>query len=264
MIIDFHTHIFPDDLAQKAVNKLQVFSPQSRAFSNGTAAGLVSSMNSAGIDKAISLPIATKPEQVDTIVRSAIALQSSDRIIPFATLHPLMPDFDRVIETIAEHGIRGVKFHPEYQGFFIDDPRYFPLYEALAARQLIVVFHAGKDPGPFSCDHALPNALKTVCRHIAGLTVIASHMGGWQVWNEVESILAGERCYLDTSAVADWMPPEQFVRLARKQGTDRILFGTDSPWFDQKKTVDWVDSLPLTTVEKERIFSGNALHLLAL
>jgi uncharacterized protein len=263
MIIDFHTHIFPDDLAVKAIDKLKQHAPGATNYTDGTLRGLNASMKSAGIDVAITLPIATKHEQVDTINKGCAARKSGN-IMPFGTIHPLTKEIDAAFDILTRDNIKGIKLHPEYQDFYIDDRRYFPIYEAASARGMIVVFHAGKDPGPFSCDHALPPSLRRVHEAFPAMTMVASHMGGWQVWSEVEAELVGLPVFFDASATAPYLDKKEFVRLARKHGIERILFGTDSPWFDQRATLDWICSLPLSSGEQERILGGNARHLLGL
>jgi predicted TIM-barrel fold metal-dependent hydrolase len=260
-IIDFHTHIFPDSLAERAINALKAHSPESKSYTDGTLAGLKKSMKEAGITRSVLLPIATKPSQVATINKTCTDLMASDTV-PFGTLHPGAESFTTDIAFLVSSGVKGVKFHPEYQDFFIDEPRYFPLYEALEASGLIVVFHAGKDPGPFTCDHALPPAFRKIHAGFPRLRIVAAHMGGWKVWNEVEKHMLELPIYFDTSAIREWMAPSEFLRLARKHGTERLLFGTDSPWFDQSGDVAWIDSMKLTQTEKERIFFRNAEALL--
>ena len=260
-IIDFHTHIFPDSLAERAINALKAHSPEAKSYSDGTLTGLKKSMKQAGVSRAVLLPIATKPSQVATINKTCKDLMSPDTI-PFGTLHPGADTFINDIGTLAASGIKGIKFHPEYQDFYIGEPRYFPIYEALQYAGMIVVFHAGKDPGPFTCDHALPPAFKDIHRNFPRLKIVAAHMGGWMVWNDVEKHILDLPIFFDTSAIREWMEPKEFVRLARKHGTDRILFGSDSPWFDQGADIRWIDAADFTSDEKEKIFHKNAEALL--
>ncbi len=260
-VIDFHTHIFPDDLAPRAINLLRQYSPEARAFTDATLSGLKKSMKKAGVALSVLLPIATKPSQVATINKSCGELASGD-IVPFGTLHPGSGTFAEDISLLQSLGVRGIKFHPEYQDFHIDDPAFFPMYEAIQASGLIVVFHTGKDPGPFTCDHALPPAIKKLHGNFPRMTIVAAHMGGWKVWDEVEKYILGLPLFFDTAALHEWMDKKEFVRLARKHGIDRILFGTDSPWFDQAAVIEWVDSMDLTQEEKDKIFYKNAETLL--
>ena len=214
-----------------------------------------------GITRSVVLPVATKPSQVPVINRGCELLKSSS-IIPFGALHPQTPNIEEEIAFLIEHGIQGIKFHPEYQDFYIDSPVFFPVYEQLQAAGLIVIFHAGKDPGPFSCDHALPTALHTVLRNFPAMRIVAAHMGGWKLWQEVEERLCGKPIYFDTSAVSEYLAPNDFIRMIRKHGVERILFGTDSPWFDQGATRKWIGEMDISDSEKELIFYKNGEDLL--
>jgi predicted TIM-barrel fold metal-dependent hydrolase len=260
-VIDFHTHIFPDSLAERAIAALVENAPGAEPKTNGTISGLRESMKKYGVAKSVLLPIATKPSQVSTINKSCKALMSDD-CIPFGTLHPDIPSFRDEIALLKSLDVKGIKFHPEYQDFYIDDAKLFPLYEALEAERMIVVFHAGKDPGPFSCDHALPPAFRKIHENFPRLRMSAAHMGGWQVWNDVEKYSVDLPIYFDTAAVREYLPVPEFMRLAGKHGTDRIVFGSDSPWYDQGIDIRWISELPLTDDDKDRILYKNAETLL--
>ncbi len=262
-LIDFHTHIFPDSLAERAIKVLKDNSPDSKNYTNGTAAGLKKSMISAGISRSVLLPIATKVTQVRQINESAVDL-GNEHFIPFGTLHPDDPDFEKEIAFLIENGIKGIKLHPEYQSFYIDDRRYYPIYESLAASGLVTLFHAGRDPGPFSNDHALPAAFKTLRNDFPELKLVAAHLGGFNVWNDVLEVLCGIGIWFDTAAVQGLLDPEQVEHIIKTNGTDYTLFGSDSPWFDQCEIVAWLDSLNLTMSEKEKILSKNAIRLLGV
>jgi hypothetical protein len=260
-IIDFHTHIFPDSLATRAIAALMENAPGTKACTDGTCGGLLKSMRASGVTQSVLLPIATKPSQVQTINSGCTALMSPT-CIPFGTLHPDMSGIEDEVQRLVSFGVKGVKLHPEYQYFYIDDPKCFPLYDALSNAGLIVVLHAGKDPGPFTCDHALPHALATVAKKFPKLKIVAAHLGGWQVWNEVENLLSDLPMYFDTASVRDFLPKEDFMRIVRKQGVEKILFGTDSPWYDQAQDIQWIDGLRFSSLEKEKIFFQNAEKLL--
>ncbi len=261
-IIDFHTHIFPDSLASRAISALmENAAGGTKAYTDGTCGGLLQSMRTSGVTTSVLLPIATKPSQVQTINNGCTALMTP-QLIPFGTLHPEMTGIADEVQRIKTMGIKGIKLHPEYQDFYIDDPKNFPMYEALSDAGLVVVLHAGKDPGPFTCDHALPEALVTIAENFPKLKIVAAHMGGWQVWAEVEKKISVKSMFFDTAAVREFLPKEDFVRMMRKQGAEKILFGSDSPWYDQSDDIQWLDGLPISLEEKELIFYKNAELLL--
>jgi len=261
-IIDFHAHCFPDELAHRAIERVLTTSPGAKNWTDGTMAGLRTSMKAAGVTKSVVLPVATRASQVSTINRGAPLLRAPD-IIPFGALHPAAENIDREISFMRMNAIRGIKLHPEFQNFNMDDPSVFPMYEALAAAGLIVVFHTGTDPGPFTNDHSLPHMLAAVHRAFPRLRIVAGHMGGHQVWNDVEKHLVGLPMYFETSTAPTNFQRKNFVRLCRRHGIERILFGTDTPWFDQKSDREWIDGCGLTDNEKELVFHKNAERLLA-
>ena len=260
--IDFHAHCFPDDLAQRAIERVVSTSPGAKCWTDGTLAGLRASMRESRVTKSVVLPVATRASQVTTINRKAPLLRAQD-IIPFGALHPATHDFDKEISFLKADRIPGIKLHPEFQNFNMDDPAMFPMYEALAAAGMIVVFHTGIDPGPFTNDHSLPCMLKKVHRSFPRLRIVGAHMGGHQVWDEVEEHLAGLPIYFETSTAPSNFPPERFVRLCRRHGIERILFGTDTPWYDQKYDREWIDACGLTDTEKEMVLHRNAEQLLS-
>lgn len=262
MIIDIHTHTFPDSLAARAIVTL-TGKAQIPAYTDGTVSNLKSSMKAAGIDICVLQHIATKPEQTVNVNRWAVDVQDAD-IISFGSIHPEFADWKSEIRRLAASGIKGVKFHPEYQDFYVDDKKLFLIYDALCEAGLIILFHAGEDLGfPPPC-HCTPPRLSKVLDTFPGAKIIAAHMGGFRYWDEVEEYLLGRDIYLDSSFALNDMTPERMVDLIKAHGTDKILFGTDSPWTDQAREVAKIKSLNLAGEELDAIFSGNAKQLLDL
>lgn len=260
-IIDFHAHCFPDDLAPRAVERVLTTSPGAKVWTDGTLAGLRRAMAKSRVTTAVVLPVATKASQVTTINRAAPGLRADD-IIPFGCLHPHTKHIGDEIAFMKANGIQGIKLHPEFQDFYLDDNAVFPLYEALADAGLMVVFHAGVDPGPFTNDHSMPAAILNVRNRFPALRIVASHMGGHQVWDEVERHLVGTPVWFETSTAPENFAPEAFVGMCRRHGVERVLFGSDTPWFDQAFDTRWVESSGLTDAELEKVFHENADALL--
>lgn len=262
-MVDFHTHAFPDDLAEKALHSLHQNSADYRACHDGTVNGLLKSMDRAGIERAVVASIATKPEQVEKITRWSIAIQS-ERIIPFPSLHPQYRDFPEELKRIKESGLKGIKLHPMYQEFTIDQPELFPLYRAIAENNLVLLFHAGCDiafPGNHQAD---PDRILNVHRAFPELKIVASHLGGWQTWEEVIVNLVGKPIYLETSFAITETKPAVFRQILKDHPRDYFLFGTDSPWLDQKQELDAWKTLDIPEDFKEKIFSKNAERLLKI
>jgi len=265
MIIDFHTHCFPEALAQKALSNLSAVSGHMETYTDGTAAGILSSMDSAGVDKAVVLNIATNPEKQDKINTASITLQS-DRLLAFGSVHPKAPFDDCVSELkrLKANGIKGIKFHPEYQHFKVDDPSLFPLYEVIGDLGLITVFHAGMDNAYLPPAMCSPEGLLTILPYFHGAPVVAAHMGGYLLWREVLDLLCGTDIYFDTSFCFSRIPLPLFKAIVQKHGAEHILFGSDSPWSKMENEIRLIDSGEFTPREHELILGGNARRILKL
>lgn len=279
MIIDFHTHTFPDKIAGKAITKLSHAS-HSVPFTDGTVDGLRKSMERSGIDKSIVLPVATSPRQVEHINDSSIRINETEQnIISFGAMHPDYENYREELKRIKDHKIKGIKIHPVYQGVDLDDIRYLRILECCAELDLIVVTHAGLDIGFPGVVHCSPSMAAHVISEIGPFKFVLAHMGGWKNWDEVPSLLASSGVMIDTSfSTGSFVPlkdgywnakdtrmlnEEQTVSLIRAFGADHVLFGTDSPWSDQRKSLDFIRNLSLTQTEKDLILGGNAKKLLS-
>jgi predicted TIM-barrel fold metal-dependent hydrolase len=263
MIIDFHTHIYPESRAKK------VLADVSRranipCYADGTMQSLLTSMAQGGIDLSVISRIAVKAERVDT-VNHWLQQQVREGIVPLATVHPDLPVTSGWIEDIRHRGFKGFKLHPDYQQFFVDDKRMYPFYAAMEQEGMPVLFHAGLDRGLPPPVHATPKRLLRVYRDFPGLTMVAAHMGGEDNYDETEQYLLGTGIYLDTSFVLRVMPLNTLKRFLRHHPIDRVLFGSDSPFKSPPVELKFLMSLPfLSLAEKEKIAGGNAAALLRL
>lgn len=275
MVIDFHTHTFPERIAAAAIRKMQG-DCHSAAFTEGTAGALASSMADAGIDLSVVLPVATNPAKVSSI-NDASAANSRQELLYFGCIHPDQPDWHAELGRIAGLGLKGIKLHPVYQGADIDDKRYLRILDRAGELGLVVVTHAGDDigfPGVVRCS---PEMVRRAVAQVGEVTLVLAHMGGWKNWDRVADILADTKVYLDTSfslgsitPIDGHYAPEQlplldaegFCALVRSFGAERILFGTDSPWSSQRSSLDAIRALPLSDGEKAAILGGSAQKLL--
>jgi len=259
-IIDFHTHAFPDRVAPKAMTALEA-TYQVPSYSDATLAGLRRSMAAAEIAHSVVLPVATSPAQVRSITDWAAANAAPDLTI-LGSLHPDMDGARAEISRMRDLGIRGVKFHSEFQGFHPDEERMFPIYEALREADMILFFHAGNEIMPLPQIRATPGRIRRVLDAVPGLTVIAAHMGSYLQWDEVGEFLVGREIYFDTSFCLHKLGTQRFMDIVRAHGAQRILFGTDSPWGDQGQALTRIRALPLTDKERRLVFRENAVRLL--
>ncbi len=261
-IIDIHTHAFADGIAPKAIEALEK-SSGTKALLDGTTFDLKRSMKKAGVALSVIQPVATKPAQVRAINVWASRIGGGG-LLPFATLYPGQPDWEEEIEQIRRAGILGVKLHPDYQNFDPDDRALFPMYEKLQAEGLIVLYHAGDDISFPPPGRATPKRLLNLIEHFPDLRVIAAHLGGFEMWDEVEEYLVGKDIYFDTCYTFGCLKTERIVRIMEGHGFDRIVFGTDSPWKDQQKEIQNILHLDIPDEAKRRILGENARTLLHL
>lgn len=263
-IIDFHTHAFPDAIAARAIQTLEaeIEGLNIRARLDGRAESLLASMDRAGIDRAVVCPIATRPKQFEGILEWTLSLPA-DRLIGLGSVHPDADDVAGQVRKTADAGRIGLKLHPMYQDFFVDDPKLDPLYAAAADAGLFIVLHSGYDIAFGDNHQADPSRIAAALDRHPDLTLVATHLGGWRAWDAVREFLVDRTVWIETSFSLEWMPPADAVALIRTLGVERILFGTDSPWADQSEEIRRVRDLDLTDAERDAIFGGNAERFLA-
>lgn len=277
-IIDFHTHTFPDRIAGTAIQKLKANSGTEN-FLSGTAEALSASCARAGVDAAVILPVVTNPQSAAKINQASAALNvrfPETHLLSFGGIHPDTPDAKAVLAEAAAQGLRGIKIHPPYQQVAFNDIRYKRLIAWAEELGLVVVTHGGIDIG-VPGDWCTPAMVREVLHEVQPTRLVVAHMGGWQQWEQVLDLLCGEPVFLDTAfsygsfAYRPEIPEavryrplteDQMVTLIRAHGARRILFGTDSPWSDQKEQIHLIRSLPLTGEEKESILGENGARLL--
>lgn len=263
MVIDFHTHCFPDRIAAGALEKLSASAGALARLTDGTLEGTKRQLAQDGVDCAVALNIAVTPSQQRSVNDFAAAI-SSGAIIGFGSVHPFAPDALPELERMKELGIRGVKFHPHYQRFATDDLAVFPIYRKAASLGFITVFHAGHDLAFADSDVASPLAIARALPQFDGAPVVAAHMGGCLCWGDAGRHLAGLPVYFDTSFSHSHIPVPEALRLIEKHGVERILFGTDLPWSGITNELGFIQSLGLTEQETQQILGLNATKLLGV
>ncbi len=272
MTVDFHTHVFPEKIAESTVKALER-AGSTRAFSDGTADGLLAEMRRAGIDISVNLPVLTRPAQFESVLKFAVSINerfsdssAEQRIISFAGMHPDVENPEERLSEIVSAGIKGIKIHPDYQETFIDDERYVRILGEAKRLGLITVTHAGFDVAyagrPVRCT---PDRVLRLLDRIGGYDrLVLAHMGGNQFKREVYKKLLGKELYIDTACVLHDFSKFKFKAFVRKHGADKILFATDSPW---KALADYkaaVEGYRLRSDVEAKILSVNAMKLLNL
>ncbi len=273
MMIDFHTHAFPDALAPRAMEALTATAAACgyTAHTDGTVAGLLASMDAAGIDRAVICNIATNARQMRKVNDFALETgRTHPRLIPLGSLHPgaTLDELEAEVARIQTAGLPGVKIHPDYVRIEIDDPAFDPIFSLCEAHNLFVITHAGFDPVAPDHIHATPAMLKTVLDRYPHLRLVAAHTGGFDREQEVRDTLVGTRIYLDTSLAAiranrsaAW--GDACAEILRRHDPSRLLFATDTPWSHPAEELAFVRRVGLADDTVEAILHGNAERLLA-
>ncbi len=265
MIIDFHTHIFPDKIASLAFETLSI---------NAKAAGyapihkltkdtLLERMDEFQVDLSVICPVSTKPSQTLKNLTWGKEIEC-ERLTSLAGIFPEKESWRNNVDTALALGYKGIKLHPEYQNFLLFSEEMLPLYDYAFNKGMFILFHAGYDPigkEPFKSN---PEMFCRLIETFKGAKIVAAHFGGQSQWDDVEKYLAGTDVYLDTSMGFKYFSREQFLRIFRKHGADKILFGSDSPWSHTGEEIACLKSLPITESDKEKILHENAEKLLGI
>ncbi len=268
MIVDFHTHVFPDKIAERTIGALASNS-NNKAYSDGTVDGLLKAMERANADISVALPVLTKASQFETVAKFAIEINSrfasNNKIISFAGMHPDCDDVENKLLYLKENGIKGIKIHPDYQETFIDDPKYIKILQVAKELDLIVVTHSGIDDGykgkPVRCP---VDKVRKVIEKVGHKKFVLAHYGAHKQWEEVLDFICDFDVYFDTAFTLHEIDEKLFKNILNKHGEDKILFATDSPWRDIKTDVDIIKSFNLGEEIEKKILYKNAIKLLGL
>ena len=277
MIIDFHTHTFPDALAERAVERLKKNSHAANYLS-GKLADLKQSMRSAGYDYVVLLPVVTKPAQQEKVNQLAAEINGTAEetgVISFGGIHPENDNYKEIINRLVSYHIKGIKLHPVFQNTYLDDIKYIRLVDYACEQGLLVLIHAGYDIGFPGVDYATIEHVVPLLDAVANRQIILAHMGGWGCYDDVEEKILGREVWLDTAFsirskdvppehAGSFMPVDRFVSFVRTHGADKILFGTDSPWEGQRQALQLISDSGLSDTELQAVLGANAAKLLGL
>lgn len=259
-IIDFHTHAFPDAVAAKAIPSLEQ-SGNIKAWHNGTVDLLLASMDEAEIAHSVICSIATRVEQFQPILDWSQAIRS-ERITPLPSIHPADPEKEKHLQKICDLGFMGIKLHPYYQNFFLDDPALIELFALASKMGLMVVSHTGYDIAYPRIRRADPERIIKITERFPDLQLITTHLGGWDEWGEVRRLLIGRPIYMEISFALEFLEPNQIRDMLISHPKEYLLFGSDSPWADQKTSLKLLKELDLPEELFNAITTENAASLL--
>lgn len=260
-IIDVHSHIYPEKIADKASHSIADFY-RIDARTEGTSAVLLEEGRAAGIDVYVVNSVATNVRQVRRINEF---LLSEVRAHPeFRGLIALHPDMDEgairdEIEWGILNGFKGIKLHPDFQHFYLDEPRAKKIYRA-ASRKLPILFHTGDSRFNFSS----PGRMAKVAEEFPDLICIAAHFGGWSEWNQVGVYKGLGNVYVDTSSTLAFISPDEAKRYIDYFGAEWFLFGVDFPMWNASEELERFMKVDISLEEREMILWKNASALIGI
>jgi predicted TIM-barrel fold metal-dependent hydrolase len=260
-IIDAHNHIWPERVVCKAKDYLESFTKHKLA-TLPTADNLLKVMDESGISKSVVSSVASYPRQVVSINNWLFSIKQ-ERFIPFASIHPFFDGFKEELKRVQDNAF-GVKLQPEFQNFYFDDEKAFPLYEELQKLNLAVLLHCGSEISSSGKVHSAPERILKVIEKFPELKIIGAHMGGFLMWEEVLEKLAGKNIYFDTSDSIRIMKKELLEQFFAKHGFDKIVYGSDFPIQDPKEEIAFIKALNISEENKQKLLSLNIKKLLSI
>ena len=269
MIIDIHTHTFPDEIAETAISKLSL-SSGIKPFVKGTINSLIESMKTNNIDYSVIMPIVTKPTQHNTINQTAIFINenySSEGIISFGSIHPDNDDYKDIIRFLVRNNIKGIKLHPVFQGVYFDDIRYMRIIDFASEQGLTIMVHGGYDISFPDVDLVTTEHILPVVKELKPPKMIMAHMGAGKDWDHMAELLAQHSVMIDTSFTMTphkFLSDEKFKKLIKLAGSNNVLMGSDSPWSMQGDSIEVIKNIGLAKEETSLILGENARLLLNL
>ena len=260
-IIDIHTHIYPDKIARKATESVRDFYQLEGAVKmDGTVDMLLQRGAQAGISRYVVLPVSNAPNRVRSI-NSFILEQTAlhDNFIGFGTLHADMENLNEEAQWIIAQGLKGIKMHPDSQRFPIDDPRLFPVYDAIQGK-IPVLLHMGDQ----RYNYSHPVRLRKIFGIFPKLEVIAAHFGGYSMFHTARELLWDTDCVFDISSAMMFMERGEAERYINSYGAERMAYGTDYPLWDPVTEVQRFQSLKLSGRQFDQIAHKTAERILKL
>ncbi len=260
MITDVHTHAFPDKLAARAMQILLEECDKVTAYRDGTVGSLLESMQQAGIERSVICSIATRPEQWRPILDWSLTIRSN-RILPLGSVHPQDEFAVKHLQNVADAGLPGIKLHPYYQDFVLDDPAYSSFFSAMEDLGLELISHCGYDVAFPEDDRAAPFRIINLLKKHPRLKMVTTHLGAWNDWQSVREHLLGRPVWMEVSYSLELLPADEAREMLLSHPPEYLLFGTDSPWQDQSAALKLLRSLELPQEIESAMLHSNPLRL---
>lgn len=257
MLIDFHTHCYKDELATRAIEfgRKNGITPHF----DGTILGLKNFMKAKKIDYAVVLNIANKPEHTINVNNWAIECSRQERIISFGSVHPFYKDYKDEIKRLYEAGIKGLKFHPNYQHYEVNDKSIYPVYEEAAKYGMVMLFHVGLDKMPG--EYGISPKFGQLIDDLKYDKIVGAHLGGCLTFDAAAEFVWGKNVYIDVSLSFRFLTPQLKEKLKQTHDISKILYGSDAPWATIEEDLKQINEL-FDKQEQEQIYYKNACRLL--
>ena len=261
-IIDAHAHIYPEKIAAKATDTIGIFYDIKMEMPAGTAERLLVDGKSAGITRFLVHSVATTAHQVRSInefIKREV--EAHPEFIGFITLHQDLTEEEMVqeVDLAIANGMKGIKLHPDFQKFNIDDEEVEKIYRA-ASDKLPILFHIGDD----RYDYSKPYRLVKIAKKYPEVKFIAAHFGGYRCWDDASLYCGLDNVYFDTCSSLTFISTSKAREIIDMLGSDRFFFGTDFPMWDAKGELERFNAIPMTEQEKKMILAENIKRLLKL
>lgn len=262
MYIDFHTHAFHPKIAAKAVEHLNSHYGIT-CQCTGVMDDLIRRVKKAGLDKMVVLCAATSAAQVIPANNFALSLKAAHPdAIPFGTIHPDFDDWENQLARLKARGIKGLKLHPDFQGFRLDEKRLLPIIEA-AQKDFVILFHVGDKLAPED-NPSCPYKLSALLDQFPNARFVAAHFGGYHQWEHALKVLIGKNIYIDTSSTLDFIDDTTLNAIMKKHPHEKILFGSDYPLYSPDKELIKLKKRLKLSNSKLETFLSNGAELLGL
>ena len=266
MVIDFHTHVFPPNIAGRAIASLEK-TGGFPAHGDGTLDGLLANMEQGGADLSVILPVVTNVRQVGAVNDYIISISDNKQIICFGGIHPDMPNIKEEIIKLKKAGLNGIKIHPDFVRTFADDNKIAKVINLATEQGMPVILHGGADPSFPDYVRCSPDIIAGLLPKIPGAKLVCAHLLGYTYFDRLlahldEFLKFG--LYLDISMTLDLPKSRDVLPILEKYDSSKILFATDYPWKTVKETLSALNELPISDEYKEKIKWKNAAALLEI
>jgi len=210
------------------------------------------------------LHTANRPDSMAHVNEFALRVNGMEgKVISFAAIHPRANTVVAVVERLYSLGIRGIKFQPIRQSFYVDEPCCAPIFKKIGSLGMMTVIHGGRSVRTPEYP-ILPSAMAKYIDCFDGAPVVLSHMGGMFLSDEEMRQAAALPVITDTALCVRHLDQARFNTALELFGVERVMFGTDMPWACMEKEKAYIENAPISSEEKELIFDGNAARYLTL